>query len=502
MNLFTQKTESSSKRKNHLLGLASASVLLSVAACSSDGGLSLESIDASLANGEAVDITLSTNDDGALVIGPANDGADTGAGGGAVAAGEGAIYALTNQHDPAVQISASADAPSEPDRVNQVVAYSRSADGVLTEIGVYDTGGVGENIRASGANPLASQDPLIVSKDQRFVFAVNAGSESISSFVINDDFTLTPASLDVSTSGATGAQNPVSLTVFEDILYVVNTGNFVDAEGAELTVLPQDRNRVNASIIGFRIGDDGSLTEIPGSEVAEIGNNAGSIEFNDTGEYLYITERRTNNIVSVTLTAEGIPLEYDDGELRISEVPSITEQPFGTDLYPAENGTFLLVSEGNNGAPGLSALSSYQVEENGALTGISLSSGVEGDPLVTGHTFGCWVEFVETPTGDFAYVSNTPDGVITSYAVGDEGGLTVLESTAGITDVVGDDTQNGVGVLDAEITYPFLYQVVNNDGRIAQFEIGADGSLQPMQDVEISNPELFISGMFVGVTGF
>ena len=121
---------------------------------------------------------------------------------------------------------------------------------------------------------------------------------------------------------------------------------------------------------------------------------------------------------------------------------------------------------------------------------------------MTGHTFGCWVEFVETPNGDFAYVSNTPDGVITSYAVGDEGGLTVLESTAGTTNIVGDDSQNGVGVLDAEITYPFLYQVVNNDGRIAQFEIGEDGSLTAMQDVEISNPELFITGMFVGVSGF
>jgi len=88
----------------------------------------------------------------------------------------------------------------------------------LTQIGVYDTGGVGENIRASGANPLASQDPLITSKDNRFLFAVNAGSESISSFSINDDSTLTAASLNVSTSGSSGAQNPVSLTVFENYI--------------------------------------------------------------------------------------------------------------------------------------------------------------------------------------------------------------------------------------------------------------------------------------------
>ena len=282
----------------------------------------------------------------------------------------------------------------------------------------------------------------------------------------------------------------------------MNTGNFVDENGDELDTLPADRNRVNASVIGFLVGDDGSLTQIQGSEMPGIGANAGSVEFSDNGTDLYITERRTNNIVHVRLDENFLPLRYDDGEVRITEIPSITDQPFGTDLYPVEGGSILLVSEGNNGAVGLSALSSYRIEESGALTGISLSSGVEGDPLVTDHTFGCWVEFVETPTGDFAYVSNTPDGVITSYAVGDEGGLTVLESSAGTTDVEGDDTQNGVGVLDAEIVYPFLYQVVNNDGRIAQFEIGEDGSLTRMQEAEIVDTDLFRAGQFVGVAGF
>lgn len=470
----------------------SAITLFGLAAC---GQGSVEDFQATLDDGESIDIVLSTDEDDNLVVSFPDVAGNAGD------SGEGAIYALTNQHDPAQQISSADTAESLPDSVNQIAAYSRAADGSLSLIGVYDTGGVGENIRNSGANPLASQDPLIVSKDQRFVFAVNAGSESISSFLINEDYSLTPADLDVSTVGASGAQNPVSLTMFEDILYVVNSGNFVDANGEELDTLPADRNRVNASVIGFRVGDDGSLTEIAGSEMPGIGANAGSIEFADDGRNLYITERRTNNIIHVTLDNNFVPLRYDNGDVRLTEIPSITAQPFGTDLYPLDEGSILLVSEGNNGAPGLSALSSYRIEENGALTGISLSSGVEGDPLVTGHTFGCWVEFVETPTGDFAYVSNTPDGVITSYAVGDEGGLTVLESSAGTTNVVGDDTQNGVGVLDAEIVYPYLYQVVNNDGRIAQFEIAEDGSLTRMQDVEIVDTDLFRQGMFVGIAG-
>ncbi len=414
----------------------------------------------------------------------------------------GAIFALTNRHNLASQISAAADAVSEPDLVNEVVAYSRSADGVLQQIGVYETGGLGENIRNSGANPLASQDPLIVSKDNRFLFAVNAGSESISSFVINDDFTLTPADLNVPTTGDSNAQNPVSLTIYDNILYVVNTGAYFDENGDPATTLPEDRNRSNSSIIGFVVNDDGTLTELENSEVPGIGANAGSIEFSSNGEFLYVTQRRTNDIFTIPLDGTQIPVVNDDGEAQFFGLTSITPQPFGTDIYPADTGDILLVSEGNNGVAGLSALSSYRIEESGDLTGISLSSGVEGDPLTTGFTFGCWVEFVETPEGDFAYVSNTPDGVITSFAVGDQGGLTRLESSAGVTGIEGDDSQNGAGVLDVEITYPFLYQVVNNDSRIAQFRINSDGSLDRQTGVEVVNTDLFRARMFVGIAGF
>ena len=66
----------------------------------------------------------------------------------------------------------------------------------------------------------------------------------------------------------------------------------------------------------------------------------------------------------------------------------------------------------------------------------------------------------------------------------------------------GDDTQNGGGVLDAEITFPYLYQVVNNDSRIAQYFINSEGGLDRQQNLEIVDPELFIPRMFVGVAGF
>lgn len=259
--------------------------------------------------------------------------------------------------------------------------------------------------------------------------------------------------------------------------------------------MPEDRNRVNSSIIAFTIGDDGTLTELAGSEMPGMAPNAGSIEFSSDGRSLYITERRTDEIVAISLDENRLPVSD-------SVLSSITAQPFGTDIYPTDNGDILFVSEGNNGAPGLSGLSSYLVQGDGSLSGISLSTGVEGDPLTTGFTFGCWVEFVETPSGDFAYVSNTPDGVITSFEVAENGELTLLESLAADVGIGGDDTQNGGGVLDAEIAFPYLYQVVNNDGRIAQFFINESGGLDRQQNLEIVDTELFRPAMFVGIAGF
>jgi len=266
----------------------------------------------------------------------------------------------------------------------------------------------------------------------------------------------------------------------------------VDDDGVELDTLPEDRNRVNSSIIGFTVGEDGSLTQLAGSELAGVAANVGSIEFSSDGQSLQITERRTNDIITVGLDENHIPVSE-------SSVASVTPQPFGTDLYPAPGGDILLVSEGNNGAPGLSALSSYAIQEDGSLTGISLSSGIEGDPLTTGFTFGCWVEI--TPDGNYAYVSNTPDGVITSYSISNDGALTLLESEAATTGVGGDPTQNGAGVLDAEIAFPYLYQVVNNDGRIAQYFINSEGGLDRQFNLEIVDTELFRPGMFIGITG-
>ena len=107
---------------------------------------------------------------------------------GALRAGEsassdapGAVYALTNS--PAG---------------NAVLVYHRDADGSLTPAGAYPTDGAG------GAG-LSSQGAVVVSDDGRLLFAVNAGSNSISSFQIRPD------GLELASTTSSGGTTPVSV---------------------------------------------------------------------------------------------------------------------------------------------------------------------------------------------------------------------------------------------------------------------------------------------------
>src|SRR5206468_3363802 len=64
---------------------------------------------------------------------------------------------------------------------NEIIAYSRAANGALRTGSRFETGG-----RGSGGliDPLESQGSLILSQDHSLLFAVNAGSGTISAFVI------------------------------------------------------------------------------------------------------------------------------------------------------------------------------------------------------------------------------------------------------------------------------------------------------------------------------
>ena len=74
--------------------------------------------------------------------------------------------------------------PTNQTTGNSIVVFHRDADGVLTFVGSVASGGNGAG---TGADPLASQGAVVLSQDSRLLFAVNAGSDSISVFAVSGD---------------------------------------------------------------------------------------------------------------------------------------------------------------------------------------------------------------------------------------------------------------------------------------------------------------------------
>ena len=135
---------------------------------------------------------------------------------------------------------------------NAVLAFHQNPNGSLTEIGSFKTGGTGQGNPQEVIGPDDSSQEVVATPDGRFLFAVNQGSNSISSFRINPD-----GSLDLIGTFDSGGVQPDSIGIAADKLYVSNRGD--SAVGHPGTVAP--------NITGFRIHHDGSLTAIPDSTV-------------------------------------------------------------------------------------------------------------------------------------------------------------------------------------------------------------------------------------------
>ncbi len=317
---------------------------------------------------------------------------------------------------------------------NEVVVYERSANGSLSFMASYPTGGLG-----SGAG-LGSQGAVILRENGRRLFVVNAGSNQVSVFAVRKD------GLELLDVVDSGGEMPISLTQHGRLLYVLNAGG-------------------SGNISGFRIRDNGRLVPLDGSSQPLSNGGAGDspqpaqISFSRDGRLLVVTEKATNMIVTYQVV---------DGVAGPPEThPSSGMTPFGFAF--AKRGD-LIVSEAFGGAPDASAVSSYQVDKD-AFEVISPSVG-------TTQTAACWV--VVSNNGKYAYVTNAGSGSISSYQIANDGTITLLEAQAGLTG-------EGSSPIDMALSNDgkFLYALGANSATVSIFRVRANGSLDALGDVSV-----------------
>jgi 6-phosphogluconolactonase len=307
---------------------------------------------------------------------------------------------------------------------NAVIAFARSADGSLTPAGSFATLGNG-----TGAG-LGSQGAVVLNDDGSLLFAVNAASNTITSFVV-DGATLTRIN-----TVASGGTLPISLTAHGDILYVLNAG------GTE-------------NITGFSIGAAGALTMLPGSSRPLSGAGVGpaQVGFDPTGRWLVVTEKNTNLIDVYSVGTDGYASAPTIN-------PSAGQTPFG---FAFNQHGVLIVSEAFGGAVDASAVSSYTLGTGGTL-------GVVSASVPTTETAACWVAV--TNNGKFAYAANTGSASVTGFEV-HKAGLTILDAD-------GKTGSTGTTPIDAAVSHngQFLYTLTAGSHAISAFSVRQnDGSL-------------------------
>lgn len=313
---------------------------------------------------------------------------------------------------------------------NGIIVYARNSDGGLTLLGTEPTGGNG-----SGGG-LGNQASLLLTNDGTRLYAVNAGSNTVSAFAVSGTH-LEPIGSAVPSGGTT----PISLTLHQDLLYVLNAG------GA-------------GNIAGFRVDAAGALTPIAGSSRPLGSADAGpaEIQFTPRGDVLVVTEKNTSTITTYAVNGDGTvgaPVTR----------PAAGDTPFGFSFNQRGD---LVVSEAGGG-PGGATASSYRVGPDG----VQLISG----PVATTQSAACWIAISQN--GQLAYTTNTGSGTLSRLEIGVGGVLTLDAAVAGITGP-------GSAPQDAAFTPGgrFLY-IRNNDGTIGAFRVEGNGALSSLGNVGV-----------------
>jgi 6-phosphogluconolactonase len=303
---------------------------------------------------------------------------------------------------------------------NAVVVYDRAANGSLTAAGTFATGGNG-----TGAG-LGSQGAVIVSDDHRLLFAVNAGSNSVSSFRI------VPSGLELVDVAPSGGIMPTSVAFRSGLLYVLNAG-------------------IPNNVSGLFVSPKGKLTPIANSarSLSAAATAPAEVAFSDDGGTVIVTERATNLIDTFVVGDDGL---LNGPFVHVSAGPT----PFG---FAVDKRNTLLVSEAGAGG----GASTYRIGDAGELTpGSSM--------VMTGQRAACWA--VISKNGKYGYVTNAGTGNISGFAIEPDGSASLLNAD-GVTAVTGGNPTDMALSHDGR----FLYARVAALNRIAIFRIEEDGAL-------------------------
>ena len=320
---------------------------------------------------------------------------------------------------------------------NAIDVFAQHSDGTLSWQGTVPTGGLGGQAAGSVADHLASQHSLTYDHRNRLLFAVNAGSDSLSVLSAQG------GDLRLVQVVSSGGDFPDSVTVHGDLVYVLDAGR-------------------SGTVTGYRIFGD-HLIPLPGSSrTLGLSNTTppfflsspGQIGFSPNGADLIVTTKGSTSSLDVfTVNAAGLP----------SATPTVTadpgNSPFSFTFSPSGQ---LVTAEA-----GHSTVHTYALGSGGSLTSLSAS-------VPDGQAALCWI----TKDGGYYYVANVGSNNLSAYSVASDGIPSLVGSTG-----VAATTDAGPIDIGASADTSTLYVEAGAAGAVDEFHVNPDGSLSNIGSV-------------------
>ncbi len=317
---------------------------------------------------------------------------------------------------------------------NQVVAYDRAPNGSLTQAGSYATGGVGGQLVGSVVDHTASQGALAYDPNRGVLYAVNAGSNSVSVFAVRGD------RLNLVQVVPSGGTFPVSVAVRGDLVYVLNALNGGAVQGYRLLLdhlfpLPGSARQLN----------------LDPNATPQFTHTPGQVAFSPDGSKLIVTTKANTNAIDVFAVNF---LGY------LSQAPVVNVEagavPFAVTFDPAGD---LVVAE-----TGIGSLVTFSLNRDGTVTQLHA--------VPTNQAATCWV----ASAGAYFYTSNAGSASVTGFSDGPGGSLADL-----------GNTPTDAGTVDASASSDgaFLYVQAGAAGNVDAYHVNGDGSLTAVGSVAV-----------------